>query len=60
VLPLKAEWCGPGAQSSEDLPGYANTVIGDLLSEVAHLTSASKQYDVHIRSMARECTPLND
>ena len=39
----------------EDLPGYANTVIGDLLSEVAHLDERIKQYDAHIHTMARDC-----
>ena len=40
----------------EDLPGYANTVIGDLLSEVHHLDERIKQYDRHIRTMAKDCT----
>ena len=40
----------------EDLPGYANTVIGDLLSEVSHLDERIKQYDAHVRAMARDCT----
>ena len=40
----------------EELPGYANTVIGDLLSEVSHLDERIKQYDTHIRAMARDCT----
>ena len=31
-------------------------MIGDLLSEVAHLDERVKQYDVHIRTMARDCT----
>jgi transposase len=57
VLPLKAEVVRCEARNHlEDLPGYANTVIGDLLSEVAHLDERIKQYDVHIRTMARECT----
>jgi transposase len=38
------------------LPGYANTVIGDLLSEVCHLDERIKQYDAHIHAMARDCT----
>lgn len=38
VLPLKAEVVRRQAAGRlEDLPGYANTVIGDLLSEVHHL-----------------------
>ena len=36
-------------------PYLTNTVIGDLLSEVAHLDERIKQYDAHIRSMARDC-----
>jgi transposase len=57
VLPLKAEVVRCEARNHlEDLPGYANTVIGDLLSEVAHLDERIKQYDAHIRAMARDCT----
>ena len=57
VLPLKAEVVRREACSHlEDLPGYANTVIGDLLSEVHHLDERIKQYDRHIRVMARDCT----
>ena len=57
VLPLKAEVVRREAcQHLEDLPGYANTVIGDLLSEVSHLDERIKQYDGHIRGMARQCT----
>jgi transposase len=56
VLPLKAEVVPAEARNRlEDLPGYANTVIGDLLSEVAHLDERIKQYDAHIRTMARDC-----
>jgi transposase len=57
VLPLKAEVVRrEAARQLEDLPGYANTVIGDLLSEVHHLDQRIAQYDVHIRAMARQCT----
>jgi transposase len=57
VLPLKAEVVRCEARNHlEDLPGYANTVIGDLLSEVCHLDERIKQYDAHIRAMARDCT----
>jgi transposase len=41
-------------QHLEDLPGWANTVVGDLLSEVAHLDERIAQYDRHIEAMARE------
>lgn len=58
VLPLKAEVVRREACNHlEDLPGYANTVIGDLLSEVHHLDERIKQYDQHIRAMAKDCTP---
>ena len=57
VLPQKAEVVRRAAmQHLEDLPGYANTVIGDLLSEVHHLDERIKQYDVHVRARARGCT----
>jgi transposase len=57
VLPLKAEVVRRQAAAElEALPGYANLVIGDLLSEVHHLDERIKQYDVHIRAMARQCT----
>jgi transposase len=57
VLPLKAEVVRCEARNHlEDLPGYANLVIGDLLSEVSHLDERIKQYDKHIHAMAKECT----
>jgi transposase len=57
VLPLKAEVVRREAcERLEDLPGYANLVIGDLLSEVSHLDERIKHYDAHIRAMARECS----
>jgi transposase len=57
VLPLKAEVVRrEAAQRLEELPGWGNTVIGDLLSEVHHLDERIAQYDVHIRTMARRCT----
>jgi transposase len=55
VLPLKAETVRREAHKVlEDLPGWANTVIGDLLSEVTHLDERIKQYDTHVRTMARQ------
>lgn len=55
VLPLKAATVRRRAcECLEDLPGYANTVIGDLLSEVGHLDERILQYDLHIRTMARQ------
>ena len=57
VLPQKAEVVRREAvKRLEELPGYANLVIGDLLSEVHHLDQRIKQYDAHVRAMARECT----
>ena len=57
VLALKAEVVRREARGHlEELPGYANTVIGDLLSEVHHLDERIKQYDGHVRAMARDCT----
>lgn len=57
VLPQKAEVVRrQAAEHLEVLPGYANTVIGDLLSEVYHLDERIKQYDAHIKAMARDCT----
>ena len=53
VLPLKAATVRRRAcECLEDLPGYANTVIGDLLSEVTRLDERVAQYDQHIRAMA--------
>ncbi|MFG6447633.1 IS110 family transposase [Roseateles sp. BYS180W] len=54
VLPLKANTVRRRAcQCLEDLPGYANTVIGDLLSEVARLDERIEQYDQLIKDMAK-------
>jgi len=58
VLPLKAAVVRREALLRlEDLPGWANTVIGDLLSEVSRLDERIGQYDQHIRAMARQSTP---
>lgn len=55
VLPLKAATVRRRAcEHLEDLPGWANTVIGDLLSEVSRLDERIGQYDQHIRVMARQ------
>ena len=57
VLPQKAEVVRREAgKHLEELPGYANLVIGDLLSEVHHLDERIQQYDAHVRAMARDCT----
>lgn len=55
VLPLKAAVVRREATAHlEDLPGWANTVIGDLLSEVSRLDERIAQYDRHIQLMARQ------
>jgi len=38
----------------EDLPGWCNTVIGDLLSDLSKLDDRIAEYDQHITQMARE------
>lgn len=54
VLPLKAATVRREAMLQlEDLPGWANTVIGDLLSEVHHLDERIAQYDRHIEQIAK-------
>ena len=55
VLPLKAATVRREAAAAlEDLPGQANWVVGDLLSEVHHLDERIAQYDRLIVQMARE------
>lgn len=55
VLPLKAATVRRRAcECLEDLPGYANTVVGDLLSEVSRLDERIAQYDQHIKTMAKQ------
>jgi transposase len=54
VLPLKAATVRRQAMLHlEDLPGWVNTVIGDLLSEVTHLDERIAQYDRHIKQIAK-------
>ena len=54
VLPLKAATVRREAMRQlEDLPGWANTVIGDLLSEVSRLDERITQYDRHIEAIAK-------
>jgi len=58
VLPLKAATVRREAMRQlEDLPGWANTVIGDLLSEIHHLDERIAQYDHHIEQIAKESAP---
>ncbi len=55
VLPLKAATVRRRAcECLEELPGYANTVIGDLLSEVTRLDERVAQYDAHIQALANK------
>jgi transposase len=55
VLPLKAATVRREAGATlEDLPGWANTVVGDLLSELHRLDERIAQYDQHILAIARE------
>jgi transposase len=55
VLPLKADTVRRQAAALlEDLPGWANTVIGDLLSELHRLDEHVAVYDRHIAQLARE------
>jgi transposase len=58
VLPLKAATVRREALLQlEDLPGWCNTVIGDLLSEVSRLDERIAQYDRHIEAIVRTSTP---
>jgi transposase len=57
VLPLKAATVRrEAAMVLEDLPGQANLVVGDLLSELHRLDERVSQYDRHIAQIAREDT----
>ncbi len=55
VLPLKAATVRLQAGLHlEALPGWANTVIGDLLSELRRLDERINQYDRHLGQIARD------
>ena len=57
VLPLRAVTVRRQAAAClEDLPGWANTVIGDLLSDLHRLDEHIAQYDHHLAKIAREDT----
>lgn len=59
VLPLKAAVVRREAtRYLEDLPGWGNTVVGDLLGEVTRLDERIAQYDRHIATMASESTQI--
>jgi transposase len=55
VLPLKAQTVRTQAAAAlADLPGWANTVIGDLLSELHRLDERIAAYDRHLATIARD------
>lgn len=55
VLPLKADTVRRQAAAClEDLPGWANTVIGDMLSELTRLDNRIEEYDRHVAQMASQ------
>ena len=55
VLPQKAAVVRHEAlHRLEDLPGWVNTVVGDLLSEVSRLDERVTQYDQHIATLAKQ------
>lgn len=55
VLPLKASTVRcEAAGALEDLPGWANTVIGDLLAELHRLDERIAEYDRHVQAIAKE------
>lgn len=55
VMPKKAETIRKLAcQHLEDLPGYLNQVVNDLLDELSRLDQRVASYDVMIREMARQ------
>lgn len=55
VMPKKAATIRKFAHEHlEDLPGYLNQVVNDLLDELARLDLRVAQYDVLIREMARQ------
>jgi transposase len=57
VLPLKAATVRREALLRlEDLPGWTNTVVGDLLSEVGRLDDRIAQYDGYIKEQATRDT----
>jgi transposase len=58
VLPLKAQTVRREALLQlEDLPSWANTVVGDLLSEVTRLDERIAQYDRHIEAIVKQSAP---
>jgi transposase len=55
VLPLKASTVRSKAMAClEDLPGWSNTVVGDLLAELTRLDERIALYDGYVAQMARQ------
>lgn len=55
VMPLSANTVRKEAcKHLEDLPGWCNTVIGDMLSDLTKLDERIAEYDHHIERMAKE------
>jgi transposase len=55
VLPQKAQTVRRQAGAHlEDLPGWANTAVGDALSEIHRLDERLAEYDRHVAHMAAE------
>jgi transposase len=55
VLPLKAQTVRRHATAClEDLPGWTNNAIGDMLSDLHRLDERIAQYDSHIAQIAQE------
>lgn len=55
VLPLKAATIRREAHKVlEDLPGWCNTVVGDMLSELTRMDERIKEYDHHVALIARQ------
>ncbi|OJV55404.1 MAG: IS110 family transposase [Burkholderiales bacterium 68-10] len=55
VLPQKAAAMRKGVlQVLEDLPGWSNTVIADLLSHLARLDERVAEYDRHLQQSAKD------
>lgn len=55
VLPLKSAGMRSGVhQVLEDLPGWCNTVVGDMLAHLSRLDECISQYDRHVQEIARQ------
>ena len=55
VLPLKSAAMRAGVHELlEDLPGWCNTVVGDMLNHLSRLDERIAEYDRHVQQMARQ------